>query len=741
MKTGYVIKIQSLLIVLLIAACQLSTAQEKLLTESKLVEPGKQWVFQIASGEPPWEVTHDMCYEIENDTIIANENYKKLLLTQNCTQTQEIRGFIRETDNGKVFFLSNDIHPEKEYLLYDFGMQVGDTTFYEYEQTTYYYALDSTGTNEDDRKLFYISESTGRREIWIEGVGATIGLLNETMTGGSQTFTCCILNNELLYQNGYGSCFFEENDSLTVFSQPFWSIAEDDTSYNKSHVTDIALFQDSIILVGGIVNDASCSYHNLFAYNFKGQKLWNIQRACDVIATDTNYIYTAGYDIGADDAIGDEHLILSKYDKKGNEIFSIGYPEVPHNYFEFKPQNMDVAGDGTVLISFGKLVFKSDINGTKIQEYQLTALADVKGIFSLDRLTYLIYSQNQIYKSDSSFVLTDSISFSGSINKVLLENDTVYALLDNNLVRLDASLNTIDTLMHFSAEASDMEFYDDNLWVQINEPDSIKLLHVKSSNIAETFSFEKLSEVKGFIATKNRFTFIGNSFTDQIGLYNYKASDLTGTALHLPDIELVDFNIDSISLVYTAVLDEELVLTGFRFNTELTVKNNGQDTIHSFSVFSYLKGNDNCAQNYLYQKFTGLEILPDQTQTVKLKRAYQEGVNNNQLCFECLAPNSKLEKQTANNSLCKTFTITGIENRVQSAVKVFPNPFADYLTIEDASLKITYIQIMDMNGKILLNKAPTGQRTTIETSNLHPGPYILKIYSTGKGDAQLIIKK
>jgi hypothetical protein len=217
MKTGNTIKVQSLMIIFLIIGNQFSSAQNELFTETKLIVPGKQWVFLFASGEPPWEVTRQMCYEIGNDTIIAKENYKELVLTNNCTLPQEIRGFIRETDNGKVYFLNNYIHPEEEFLLYDFGMQVGDTTFYVYEQFPYYYALDSTGTNEDGRKLFHITNSFKQSEIWIEGVGAKIGLLKEVMTGESQIFTCCILGDELLYHNpGYGSCYFKENDSLTA---------------------------------------------------------------------------------------------------------------------------------------------------------------------------------------------------------------------------------------------------------------------------------------------------------------------------------------------------------------------------------------------------------------------------------------------------------------------------------------------------------------------------------------------
>ncbi len=95
--------------------------------------------------------------------------------------------------------------------MYDFGLQVGDTAFYEYEQDTNYYALDSIGMNEEGPKLFYISKTHDRKETWIEGVGAQVGLLKDIITGGAHYFTCCFLNDDLLYHNlDFESCYFEK---------------------------------------------------------------------------------------------------------------------------------------------------------------------------------------------------------------------------------------------------------------------------------------------------------------------------------------------------------------------------------------------------------------------------------------------------------------------------------------------------------------------------------------------------
>ena len=172
--------------------------------------------------------------------------------------------------------------------------------------------------------------------------------------------------------------------SILVNAQTFWNEVVDDSDYNISHVTDKELFQDSIILFSGFLSDASCHYPNIFAYNTDGQKLWNIEGRHDIIYTDSNYIYSAGY-IPVGCIAGLDQIIVSKYDKNGNEIFSIGYPEVPHEYssLNYEPKNIDIASDGTILVSSTNSIFKSNIYGTKIHEYEPNLDSEINAIYAI----------------------------------------------------------------------------------------------------------------------------------------------------------------------------------------------------------------------------------------------------------------------------------------------------------------------------------------------------------------------
>ncbi len=527
---------------------------------------------------------------------------------------------------------------------------------------------------------------------------------------------------------------------VLINAQSFWNMVEDDSKFNKSHVTDYGLFQDSVILVSGFISDASCHYHKLFAYTLDGQRIWNIGGFHDAIYPDSDYIYSAGY-IPIDDVQGSERIVISKHDGAGNNIFHIEFPAMVFDYsLDYKCKNIDIAKDGSILVSANNSIIKSNTEGTKIQEYHFSLGSELEAVFAINEIKYLINSRNKIYTTDSSLVLSDSIHFSDTINKLLIHNDTIYSLFNSKLVRLDSNLNIIDTLFSSIANCQNMEFYDNNLWLQIANADSIDLVNLQESGNNKKQTFPKLTNNTKYIIVDSNFVFIGNSFTNQIGIYNFHEKYQTPNTLEIPDIELVDFVIDNIEFNYE-VFEEDTFIIGYRFNTNITIKNNGNDTLHSLAVFSDLHGGINCAQNYFYQTITDIIILPDQEKTVNLKRAYEHGLHNNRLCFECLAPNSSLESQTSDNYLCKTFTITGINHETPSKIKVYPNPIRENFFIESPYFKINSIELIDISGKSIMNKVNPGQIIEVSTYHLKPGIYILKINSGDEIYNQLIMKK
>lgn len=285
---------------------------------------------------------------------------------------------------------------------------------------------------------------------------------------------------------------------IYVNAQSYWSLVIDD--FNKSHVTDISLFQDSIILVSGFVSDASCPFHKLFAYDLSGKMLWTADGYHDRIFTASDYIFTTGI-TPVDDMIGYEQIVISILNREGDEIFSSGYPEIPHDYdFKFTPVSIDTDEDGTILVASVKSVVKSDLPGNKITEKELNLPSDIQNVVSIDPLTYLISMQNCMYKSDSSFILIDSISFTNSLIQTVLQNDTIYALFNSDLIRMDTNLSIIDTIIKNKEDNfQNIEFYQEYLWIQTTDSASVNLIKIKNKEITDTLIFDLLARDNKFI--------------------------------------------------------------------------------------------------------------------------------------------------------------------------------------------------------------------------------------------------
>ena len=74
--------------------------------------------------------------------------------------------------------------------------------------------------------------------------------------------------------------------------------------------------------------------------------------------------------------------------------------------------------------------------------------------------------------------------------------------------------------------------------------------------------------------------------------------------------------------------------------------------------------------------------------------------------------------------------VTGFEyGDINIICSVYPNPVIDFLTldVEFSELGNLYYQLYDINGKQLVSKKPTSNRTYIEMAKLAPATYFLKV--------------
>ena len=470
-------------------------------------------------------VTDSVKFYCNGDTTINNFVYKKLYYSG----FSSVHGLPREPVSGYYSAIRNDTINKKilyapagydaantgnGLILYDFNLTVGDSIGYNYS-TNKKDIVSSIDTiiycNREHRRF---NTKSGSNTL-IEGIGSVNGLFPLVSPTDFGTLLC--------YQEyGNNDCvdckIFTPDDYLT---HTFWSKVIDDQHKNLSYITDKALFRDSVIVISGVVSEASCHNYNLFAFNLNGQKLWEIRGTQDLICTDSNSIYTAGFTF-IDDIAGIEQIIISKYDPEGKEIFSIGYPDVPHHdNYEFIPKSIHKSSDGKIIVSSEKSVVVTDSAGNSIHEIQIDVQGAIQSAYSINPESFLITTQNTIFKTDQSFSATDSVSFTGTIKKTLLQNDTVYAVVDTELLRIDLNLNIIDTLISNSFEIQNFDFFGEDIWFSSFDEGKINLTKLKGNKTDATVTFPKMLNETEFIVTDNSFVFAGNSFSNQIGLFSY----------------------------------------------------------------------------------------------------------------------------------------------------------------------------------------------------------------------------
>jgi hypothetical protein len=175
--------------------------------------------------------------KFEDDTLIGNMSYYHVWHYTNQAMTQRyLDGFIREDlPQQTVYMRYTDVGTE--YLLYNFGSNVGDTLYL--HDNPFPYVLDSVGTftlitGEHRRALYFHSAFYYPcYETWVEGIGSlTKGVLNSGSCGfvGDDPKMLCHWEHDTLkyHTPDYPNCFYitgigdraGEQSAIRVFPNP-----------------------------------------------------------------------------------------------------------------------------------------------------------------------------------------------------------------------------------------------------------------------------------------------------------------------------------------------------------------------------------------------------------------------------------------------------------------------------------------------------------------------------------------
>jgi hypothetical protein len=186
------------------------------LSAQTLVKENKLWSNTWIGTDFSWPygVKYESYYiKFQGDTIINDILYKKILRSDDKFQSEwYVYGAIREDSAKKIFTYNTNLHPG-EVLLYDFGLEIGDSILID----SWYVPV----TKVEYTKLQNFNDSIKQIEldgifIWLEGIGSVgnstggilIGLPECYMLGKYQDIVCYYENDTLKYSNPrFESCF------------------------------------------------------------------------------------------------------------------------------------------------------------------------------------------------------------------------------------------------------------------------------------------------------------------------------------------------------------------------------------------------------------------------------------------------------------------------------------------------------------------------------------------------------
>ena len=257
-----------------------------LITAQNIVDTTKMWrttfdKFCIAQDPFNGKEEYTRSVKFSGDTLIDSLHYKKVLSSlEEYPENWDVIGYIRETQNNKVFFTTDTSN--QEYLFFDFNVNVNDTiSYYWFSENLFYsdnkhIAFDKSLVKSIDtvfiagkyRKRIGIGSiyENDISDYWVKGLGnIKHGMLLMSLNYMNSTnifLTCIYQSDTIIYHNETSSYCYNYNECTPN------SIYE-----NKDDKQIVSIFPNPVIDISIIKINNNYNNNTIEIYNNQGSIL------------------------------------------------------------------------------------------------------------------------------------------------------------------------------------------------------------------------------------------------------------------------------------------------------------------------------------------------------------------------------------------------------------------------------------------------------------------------------------
>ena len=217
----------------------------------------------------------------------------------------------------------------------------------------------------------------------------------------------------------------------------------------------------------------------------------------------------------------------------------------------------------------------------------------------------------------------------------------------------------------------------------------------------------------------------GRSF--QIGL---KSSPIAGNLNFKNDAEITlnSIAIDSSFTFYPYKI--------YRFNANVTIKNNGPSFLSTVHIYKHAEYNFNCFQYIDFKEYT-VSLAPGAQTTFSVSKYHFRfdptmPTTNVEVCMYVSMPNNQSDSITVNNESCLSIPVSVLGlNDLNSNIALYPNPFNETLILE-GDTPLHMVRVYSINGQLLFEFHPGEAVYKTNTDAWEKGMYLIE-YETRLG--------